>query len=101
MAFPRRKNAHISGSADVGTSSDVIVERWDDRLELTIVNNSAADVSLKLQTSAQFKAGTDPTAVADEGVVLVSGGGSWTTTSYTGPIAAIAGSAVSVAVMEI
>jgi hypothetical protein len=100
MAYPRRQNAHISDGADVTTSSAVIVEEFPQRLELTIVNTHATvDVSLKLRTTAD--AGADPTAVAGDGILLKANGGSWTTTSYTGPVAAIAASASTVGVTEI
>jgi hypothetical protein len=55
------------------------------RLELTVVNNSDTDITLTFATTA----GVTPTAVAASGIILKASGGSYTTTSYTGPIAAI------------
>jgi hypothetical protein len=101
MAYLRRPNAKRSNAASVTTSSSIIVTDNPSRLRITITNNSTNDVSLKLRVSAGAGTPADPTAVANEGIVLKANGGSWTEDAYTGPVAAIAGAAVSVAVTEI
>lgn len=102
MAYPRRRNVHLSGHAAVTAASTVIVPEWAARLRITITNNSAQDVSLKLRVSAGVGTPADPTAVVNDGIVLKASGGSWTEDAYTGPIAAISASGtVAVAVTEI
>lgn len=85
MAYPRADVAKTSGTANVTTASAVAVAANPSRLELTIVNNSDTDVTLTFSTAPNV----NPTAVAGSGIVLKANGGSYTTTSYIGAIAAI------------
>jgi hypothetical protein len=96
----RRPSARVCGGVNVTTSSQVLVEEYSSRSELTITNNSDNDVSLALRVANGVNS-ADPTAVADDGIVLKANGGSWTTNSYTGPVAMIAGAASRVAVTDI
>lgn len=91
MAHPRRPIAKTSGGADVVTTSAIIVPDNPSRLALTITNNSDADVSLELATGSTPQPATTANllAVVNEGIVLKANGGTWSTTSYTGPVAAI------------
>lgn len=85
MAYPHSDVAKTSATANVNTVSAVVVPANPSRLELTIVNGSDTDITLTFATVA----GVNPTAVFGNGIVLKAGGGSYTTTSYSGPIAAI------------
>lgn len=95
----QRAIATVSGVVSVGTTSTVVLAANPGMLERTIVNDGANVVYLELATPAA----PTPTAVADQcGIRLNANGGSWTTTSYTGPIAGIAETAATdVTVVEI
>lgn len=94
----QRAIATVSGVVSVGTTSTAVLAANGGMLERTIVNDGANVVYLELATPAA----PTPTAVAGEGIRLNANGGSWTTTSYTGPIAAIAETAATdVTVVEI
>lgn len=95
----RANTAKTSGSVSVLTSSTTIVTANNARLELTIRNIDATNfVDLMLNTGDGT---TVPTATAGNGIRLKAGD-SWTTNSYTGPIAGIANTAtVAVTVLEI
>lgn len=100
MAYSRRDIAKTCGAASVGTSSAVIAPLNVNRISILVKNNSGADVYLKLQTNAASNAAA-PTATVDSASVKLASGESFSTTDYQGPIAAIAGSAVQVTVLEI
>lgn len=85
----RRPSARVSGGVNVTAASQVLVTEYVSRSELTITNNSANDVSLGLRVSSGTNS-VDPTAVLGDGIVVKANGGSWTTNSYTGPVAMIA-----------
>lgn len=67
-------------SVAVGSTSTAVVAANPDRAELTIVNDSADPVYLRL-------AGTG--AALNSGIRLNAGGGSYTTTAYRGAVSAI------------
>lgn len=90
MSLPRRPSAKQCGGFNVTNASQVAVADNPSRLELVVTNNSAVDISLGLRI-ANGLSPTGPTAVANDGIVLKASGGSWATTAYTGPVAAIAG----------
>lgn len=65
-----------SGAAAVATSSTAVVTANDDRIELTIVNDSDTVVYLALGEAA----------VPNKGIRLNANGGSWTTQAFTGAV---------------
>lgn len=72
----------------VGAASAPVVQANNARVEITIVNDHATQVAYLMLNTTD---GTSvPTAVANSGIRLSAAGGSWTSNSYTGPIAAIA-----------
>jgi hypothetical protein len=83
----RSNVAKTSGQVSVATSTTSVVAANNTRAELTITNDGANVVYLMLNTTDGT---TVPTAVANQGIRLAATGGSWTTNSYTGPVAGIA-----------
>ena len=96
----RRRSARFSGGVNVTTASQVLVPDNPSRIELSITNNDVVDVSLALRVANGLSTG-NPVAVANDGIVLKANGGSWTTTTYTGPVAFIASAAARVAVVDV
>lgn len=90
-AFPKRETARTSDVGTANTTSSVIVQKFDSRQEITITNDGANVVYLGFVTVP----GATPVATVGKGIRLNASGGSWTTTTYTGAIAAIANSAAS------
>jgi len=70
------------GKFEAETSSKELLKENPDRIELIISNPGTKDVWLSLGT----------TAVAEEGIYLKSGGGSWVSNGYSGPVFCITGS---------
>lgn len=97
MSYPRRPIAKTSAAVSVLVTSTALVSRNIDRCELTVVNLDATNpIFLILETVE----GTNPTATTSG--LRLGPGGSWTTTSFTGAVAAIAtGGTVSTNVTEI
>lgn len=93
MSSPRRPNAKQSGGFDVLVTSSIAVPENPQRVELILTNNGANDISLKLRSSAGVGKPADPTAVANDGIVLKAGSPPFRIASYTGPVAAIAATA--------
>lgn len=84
--------AHLSGAVSVAITDTPVVPLNTGRQEITIVNDSANVVYLKLQTIV----GQLPVAAANQGVRLNANGGSYTTGVFLGAINAIAVGGVSV-----
>jgi hypothetical protein len=83
--YPHVDVAKTSGAVTVNTTTTALLAANPSRVELTIVNLDGTNpVYLVLSTVA----GVAPTATTN-GLKLPAGG-SWTTTSYTGAVAAIA-----------
>lgn len=92
--------AVTSGAVSALITTTTVVAANVSRRELTVVNDHATQVVyLALNTTDGT---TVPTAVANSGVRLNAAGGSWTTNSYKGPVAAISVGGTSVlTVLEI
>jgi hypothetical protein len=100
QAFPavQTDTAKTSGSVSVLVASTVVAADNPQRVEITVVNDSVNVVYLQLATVT----GTAPTAVANSGIRLNANGGSWTSHSYSGPVAGIAvGGSSNVTVAEV
>lgn len=76
-----------ASSATIGAASATVAAANSGRVEITICNDHATQI-------AYLALG--PTAVANTGIRLNAAGGSYTTTSYTGIITAIATGAATV-----
>jgi hypothetical protein len=86
--------ARTSGKVTVATSSTAVIGNNPARREMTIVNISANIIDLMFATAETSTAPgettpTAPTAVAGQGLRLIANA-SWTTNTYTGPVAGIA-----------
>lgn len=97
--IPRTDVAFTSGVVPVLVTTTVVVGNNPARTEITVVNTSANIIDLAFATAESGTAPaptipTAPTAVAGSGLRLAAGA-SWTSQSYTGPIAAIAQTATS------
>lgn len=86
MSFPRRDVARQSGSVNVLVASTPVAADNPSRVEITFVNDGANAVYLAFASQP----GVMPAAQLNKGVRLNPNGGSYTTTSYNGPVAAIA-----------
>lgn len=89
MNLGNKETANFSGSVNVGTASTAVLTENLARMEVIIVNDSAATVYLRLSTAATLP-GTAPIAALGEGIRLNASGGSWSSENYTGPVSAIA-----------
>lgn len=102
--FPKREVATTSGAVSVNTGSTTVLGNNPSRQEVTITNDGANVVYLmfnKVRPTTTGGAQTQPTAVVGSGIRLAASGGSWTSTTYTGPISGIAvTAATSVTVAE-
>jgi hypothetical protein len=87
---PGTDAARFCDSVTVSSATSTsIVPRSPGRRELTIVNDGTNTVYLRLATTP----GVDPVAALGKGIRLNSGGGSWSTEDYCGPVHAIASTA--------
>lgn len=84
--------ANQSGSVTAGAASVPVAGRNLGRREITVTNDHATQVAyLALATSDSA-----PTAVLNSGIRLNAAGGSWTTNTFEGAVAAIATGAATV-----
>lgn len=94
----RTSVAQFSGTVTAAVASTAVRPANPDRIELVVVNDGDDPVYLQLATSD----GVAPTAAVGQGLRLNAGGGSWSTTTYTGAVAAIAdGAPVDLTVCEV
>lgn len=83
--------AFASGAVSVLTTSTVVAVNNPARAEINVVNDGVNVVYLAFATAnASDGTPTAPTAVANSGIRLNPAGGSWSSTAYSGPVAAIA-----------
>jgi hypothetical protein len=99
-AFSKRDQAHAVHGGSVATTSAILVERWDSRIELQITNSDDANgVWLAFQSDPT----TDPVAAATAAspAFYLAPGATFKTNAYTGSVAALAvTAAVVVSVVE-
>lgn len=83
--------AKTSGQVSVLTSSTVVAADNRARTEIIVTNDHASQVVYLAFATAEDinQVPTAPTATANNGVRLNAAGGSWSSTSYTGPVAGI------------
>lgn len=79
-------SAKTSGAVSVAVTSTPIVARNQGRQEISIVNDNATQV---VYLAFETTPGGGATAVANSGVRLNAGGGSWTSNTYRGAISGI------------
>lgn len=79
-------SAEISGAVSVLVTNTVVAAKHQGRQEITVVNDHATQVVyLALSTTPDVA----PTAVANSGIRLNPGGGTWTSHVYRGAVAGI------------
>lgn len=90
MAYPRRHIAKIHGSTPVTLTSSVAVAKNPSRQSLTLQNQHATQtIWIKLQVGNAASQLIDPVATADTASLALPPGAVFSTTDYTGPVAAI------------